>query len=129
MHNDSVVNSVFQYWQTVMNKPRAKMDAKRAKAIMGRLKDGYTQQDLQDAILGCSLSRFHRGENDRRRAYQDIELICRDANHVDSFLDILESEQRKSAHVQRYREGASQPKQINEMALGQLRAIVGGRPA
>ena len=120
-------DEVFAYWQQVMNKPRSKMDAKRLKAIRGRLKDGYTVQDLKDAILGCSLSRFHRGENDRRRAYQDIELICRDANHVDQFLDILEQEQRKSAHVQRYRDNHDAPRVVNTDALRQLKSIVGGR--
>lgn len=80
------VRSVFTYWQQVMNHPRAQLDAKRQKAIKGRLKDGYSVQDLCLAIDGCSRSAYHMGQNEGGTVFDDIELICRDGPKVDSFI-------------------------------------------
>lgn len=87
---DSPEDEVFEYWKTVMNKPRARMDDMRRKAIRARIRDGYTVADLQDAVSGCRLSRFHMGENDQRKQYADIALICRDASHTDQFIENYE---------------------------------------
>lgn len=79
---------VFEYWQQELNHPRAKLDAKRDKAIKARLKDGYTVSDLKAAIDGIQKSAHHMGENDRNALYDDIELICRDGPHVDKFIKL-----------------------------------------
>lgn len=73
-----------------MGNPRARLDVKRAKAIRLMLAAGYSREDLELAIFGCSISPFHRGQNDRGQKYQDIALICRDAEHVDKFIAIAE---------------------------------------
>ena len=77
---------VFNHWQQAMNHPRAKLDDKRRKKIAARLKDGYTVDDLKAAVDGCKKSPHHMGQNDTRTVYDDIELICRDASHVDKFI-------------------------------------------
>jgi hypothetical protein len=74
-----------------MDKPTAKLDAKRTKAIAGRLKDGYTVSDLCHAIDGCKASAWHMGKNDRNRAFNDVELICRDSARVDAFRERMET--------------------------------------
>lgn len=81
---------IFQHWQHVFNKPRARLDEARRKIIKVRLADGYTPQDLQDAISGCYLSEFHQGDNDRGRKFNDLGLILRDAAHVDNFIELYE---------------------------------------
>lgn len=88
--------TVFSHWQTIFNKPRAKMDEARRKAIRGRLRDGYSAEDLCDAISGCRLSDWHMGQNDRRQQYTDIALICRDAAHVDQFIELYERKKAKA---------------------------------
>lgn len=85
-----VIEAVFERWKTTMGHSRAKLDQKRAKAIRAMLVAGYTQEDLELAIFGCSISPFHRGQNDRGQKYQDIGLICRDAEHIDKFIAIAE---------------------------------------
>ena len=80
------VRQVFAYWQQVMAKPEAKLDAKRRAAIAARLTDGYTPTELQRAVDGCRASAWHQGHNDRGRAFDDIALICRDAAHVEKRL-------------------------------------------
>lgn len=72
------------------------MDDARRKAIRGRLRDGYSVEDLCDAISGCRLSDFHMGQNDRRQSYCDISLICRDAQHVDQFIELYERKKAKA---------------------------------
>lgn len=79
---------VFDYWRQVMGHPRAKLDDKRKRKIRARLKDGYTIEDLKAAIDGCKRSPHHMGQNDRGTVYDDIELICRDAPHVDRFINL-----------------------------------------
>ena len=76
-----------------MNKPRAIFDDKRRRAIMARLKEGFTEEELRRAILGCSKSRFHMGENDGGKVYNDITLICRNASKVEQFIEILGEKQ------------------------------------
>lgn len=77
---------VFDYWKRVMGRSRAVLDEKRARAIKDRLKQ-YSVETLCLAIDGCRISPFHRGANDRGKIYDDIELICRDAKHVEQFLE------------------------------------------
>lgn len=80
------VGEVFTYWQDKLNHPRAKLDDKRKKKITALFKIGYTAEDLKTAIDGCKSSPFHQGQNNRSEVYDDIELICRDASHVDKFI-------------------------------------------
>jgi len=81
---------VFDYWRETMNHPKAKLDDKRRRKITARLKDGYNVSDLMRAIDGCKRSPHHMGDNDRATVYDDIELICRDAPHVDKFIKLAD---------------------------------------
>lgn len=80
------VRAVFEYWQQVMNHPQAILDHKRSRAIAGRLKEGHSVDKLKLAIDGCKASAWHQGQNDRHQVFDDIELICRDANRVEAFV-------------------------------------------
>ena len=48
----------------------------------------YTVEQLKEAIDGCLLSPWHRGQNPNGVVYEDLELICRDATKVDQFIEI-----------------------------------------
>lgn len=80
------VRAVFQYWQQVMDHQGAILDNKRSKAIAARLKEGHSVERLKQAIDGCKASAWHQGKNNRQTVYDDIELICRDAKHVEEFI-------------------------------------------
>jgi hypothetical protein len=84
---DTVIE-VFSYWQKKMGHPNSKLDAKRRKAILARLNDGYTVSDLCKAVDGCHYDPFSQGANDRNTVYDDIELICRTGIKVDHFVAI-----------------------------------------
>ena len=88
---------VFDEWALIMNHPKAIMDAKRKRAIDARLKDGYTIDQLKQAILGCKHSEFHQGANDRHQVYDDIESISRTASNVDKFIQMGTKSNKLSA--------------------------------
>jgi hypothetical protein len=84
--NKTLVYEVFDYWRKVMEKPKSNLTRERRKAIEGRLRDGYTVEQIKGAIDGCSRSAFHMGENDQGRRYDDLELICRSGSKLEGFL-------------------------------------------
>lgn len=80
------VQEVFQHWKTVLDHPRAILDAKRQKLIADRIEQGFSVDDLKAAIDGCRASPYHMGQNDHKTIYDSLELICRDASHVEQFI-------------------------------------------
>lgn len=77
------------------------MDDKRQNLISSRLRDGYTEDDLKLAIFGCTVSKWHQGQNDRNLIYDSIELIFRSADKIDKFMDLgqLELDKREALAV------------------------------
>lgn len=90
------VKEVFEFWKEALNHPRAVLDVTRVKKIKDRLKEGYSAEDLKQAVRGLTLSPHEMGQNDRNTVYDDISLICRDAPHVERYMaraeQIAESE-------------------------------------
>lgn len=119
--NSGEIEAVFEHWKEVMSSPRSRLDIKRRDAIKGRLIDGYTLADLCDAINGCRASRFHMGDNDRRRVFNDIGLICRDAEHVDRFIEEWEAVKRKAESVEQKRADAG--KSVGDMSPEERQAM------
>jgi hypothetical protein len=70
-----------------MNSPGSKLDDKRRKAIVNALKL-YEPRQVCEAILGCSRSVWHMGQNDRHRKFNGLDLILRDAEHIDMFVEL-----------------------------------------
>lgn len=77
---------VFDYWRTELKRPGSKLDAKRLRVIRAQLEAGRTVADLKRAIDGCALSAWHNGRNPDGKRYTDLELILRDAKHVEEFM-------------------------------------------
>ena len=85
---------VFDYWvQELKASARRKpvLDEKRLATIGAAIFDFGVEQCKQ-AIDGCKLSPFHMGRNKANKKYDDIELILRDAQHIERFLEILDSQ-------------------------------------
>jgi len=101
------VERVFERWKMTMGHTRARLDPKRAKAIRAMLAIGYTVEDLELAIFGCSISPFHQGQNERGQKYHDVALICRDAEHVDKFISLAERAVNKA--LQKAQERPAEP--------------------
>lgn len=77
---------VFDHWRREMGHERAQFDDKRRRLVNTALKLGYSADDLVKAISGYKNSPHHMGQNDRGARYDSLELILRDAGHIDQGL-------------------------------------------
>ena len=93
--SSTVVHAVFSYWQEALNHPQARLTPEREKAIRARLKEGYTFDQITQAIDGCRASPFHRGQNERSQAYDDLTLICRNGSKLESFINVAATPKKK----------------------------------
>jgi hypothetical protein len=103
------VDVIFDYWRKVMNSPRSVLDDKRRKLIVNALKL-YSPADVCKAIRGCSKSPHNMGDNPSKRQYNGLNLILRDAEHIDTYIKldagtaraITESAESKSGRGKAY---------------------------
>jgi len=77
--------------------PRSKPSDKVRKKVGARLKENWTVADIKRAIDGCHKSGFHCGDNKHGRKYQTLDLIVRDSDKVQQFIEIYEDESKSSA--------------------------------
>lgn len=66
--------------------PRSKPGTKERKLISSRLKEGYSVEDLIDAIDGMHLTPHNLGENDRNTPYLGLNVAMRDSDQVARFI-------------------------------------------
>lgn len=80
---------IFQYWCDVMKKPSAKPTAKRIDLVKKRLKEGYSVNQIKEAIYGCSITPHNNGTDPKGNGqkYDDLELICRRGEFVERFIE------------------------------------------
>lgn len=93
---------IFSYWCQIMDKSlnQCKLTPKRDKAIKARLKD-YSFDDIKKAIFNCSKSSFHMGQNENGTYYNDVELICRTGEKLETFRDMTDVSNQVSIGTQR----------------------------
>ena len=65
---------------------RVVLSRERAELIADRLADGWTADDLVEAVRGYGKSAWHFGANDRGARFTSIELWLRDSAHVEQGL-------------------------------------------
>lgn len=76
------VQRIFDHWRETHEHPKAALTEKRRKVIRKALA-GYSEALLCQAITGYRNSPHHMGDNDRGTVYDSIELMLRDAEHID----------------------------------------------
>ena len=85
------VRAVFDYWRGRCNHHGAILDNKRAALISKQLEAGRSLEELKLAIDGAAADPFSQGANDRGRKFDDISLICRDASHIEQFIEMAQA--------------------------------------
>ena len=86
------VEAVFDAWREATGKTgRTKLDPKRRRRIVAALKD-YPTDDVLDAVRGWRRSPFHCGDNTDGRKYNELDLLLRDAQHIEQFRDLERGE-------------------------------------
>jgi len=103
-NGSSDIKEVFEYWKDVCKHPGAQLDKKRANAIGRQLiRAGRSVEDLKLASLGASLDPWAQNNHQ-----DDIELICRDAAHVERFMETARRAKRERQSLSTGNEGAEQ---------------------
>ena len=110
---------IFEYWQKIMDSPKSVLDDKRKRLIIKALK-GYSPADICKAIRGCSKTPHNMGQNDRNTKFNGLDLILRDADHIDRFI-------RNDAGQARASAGNESIEQTNERVMREL--LGAGAPA
>lgn len=109
------VREVFDHYRTYHAKshPKPSSTSKEWRAIIGRLSEGYSVQDLREAIDGCHKTPWNCGENPGGKIYQSLLLIVRDSSQVSRFMEfaragpapvLSEKTQRTGRAAQQYLE-------------------------
>jgi hypothetical protein len=80
------VTRLFEHWKKMTHHEHAKLDFKRERVIKAALKQGYSIEDLCQAVEGCCKTPFNMGHNDQGQRYDGLQLILRDAEHIDRFI-------------------------------------------
>ena len=76
------VLSVFDFWKTTYKKTdRTILKGGRETKIKARLNEGYSVDEIKQAITNISFSQHHA-----EGGHTDIELICRDQSHLDKYI-------------------------------------------
>jgi hypothetical protein len=85
------VKVVFECWQAEHGKQRSKLDGKRTTRIRARLAEGFTVDQLCQAIRGAKKDPFLMGRDPRAgRVFDGIETILRDAAQVERLIALEE---------------------------------------
>lgn len=85
------VEEVFAHWRKATGKTdRTVLDGPRRRLIAKALK-AYPLADLRRSIDGYAASPWHQGQNDRGRSYDGLDLILRDAEHIEKGWELLEA--------------------------------------
>lgn len=79
----TIIRDLFAYWQDRCRHPNAKMTRERTAKVGARLREGYTPEQIRDAIDGAQRGAF---VNDDGKRFDDLELICRSGSKLESFI-------------------------------------------
>lgn len=91
------VQRVFDAWIASTGRTgQTQLSPKRRRLITAALK-GYPLDDVLDAVKGWRQSAHHRGENQQRTVYNDLELLLRDAEHIERFRDLQRGARQPTA--------------------------------
>lgn len=90
---------IFDAWaESTQRTTRTVFDSKR-RAVINKALKTFPTADLLDAVQGWQHSPHHRGENPAGTVYNDLELLLRDAQHIEKFRDLQRGIGRSTGRV------------------------------
>ena len=100
--SEETIAELFEFWKETFNKRASTLlDDARRKKISVALRN-YSMDTCKAAIIGCSLSSWHSGQNPNNKKYHDLSLIFRNAEKVEYFLDIHEKETKGEQEMEEW---------------------------
>jgi hypothetical protein len=96
------VERVFEHWVVMLqhSRTRVALGPTRRRAVEKAL-ELYDVETLLMAIEGCASSRWHGGDNDRGRAYNDLTFIVHNEERIERFAAMGEALRLRDAAAQR----------------------------
>jgi hypothetical protein len=84
-----VAQDLFDLWiaETGRNPNQNRLTKSRRRMVNGRVNDGYTVEQLQQAIRGIAASPYHRGENPQGTRYDTFDFIMRSGENVEKGIE------------------------------------------
>ena len=77
---------VFAHWKRACNHPRSLLGEKRREAILSRLKEGYTVEQLCKAVDGLAYDPNQKPrKNGSMERYDDLEIAMRSDQNVERY--------------------------------------------
>lgn len=86
------IHDLFNFWKATFNKRASTVLDDRRKDKLATALRHYGMDTCKQAILGCSMSDFHMGNNNRNKVYNDLTLIFRNADKVEAFVEVYEQQ-------------------------------------
>lgn len=83
------IERLFEFWRTTLGKKALLSDERRAILAWAIL--NYGMETCEMAVKGCSMSDWHMGRNPNNVRYDSVELIFRNAEKVEWFVEKCES--------------------------------------
>lgn len=80
-------NEIFDFWQLRLNKVNVKFSKARRAKVFARLSEGYSVEDIKQAILGCTGSPRHQGEHECGQKLDDLSMICANRIQLERFIE------------------------------------------
>ena len=82
LDDPGTINELFAYWQQRCGHGHAMLTPERRSKLVARLKQGYTPEQIRQAIDGAAAAPFI---NPQGKKFDDIELICRTGAKLEDF--------------------------------------------
>jgi len=104
-NNDIIVNNIFDFYEQTMETEIKRTDG-RKKKVIARLKS-FSIDDIKTAIQNVKANAFMMGENDDGRKYNQIELICRSDEKLETYWKMVPKDKPGEGRKIRFVEGVS----------------------
>lgn len=87
--NEKECKEVFEYYCQTFEGfyKRLTLTDKRKAHINARLKEGFTIEQIKQAIVNIRTSSYHCGENDKGMFYATLEFICRSPENLEKWIN------------------------------------------
>ena len=94
--------TVFEAWKQDTGHTQAKLDNKRLARIKARLKDGFTVEQLIQAIKNRRFDSWLMGTDSKsHKVYDGIETLLRDTAQVEKLLDLYQARPKQETTVKK----------------------------
>ena len=95
----TVMEDVWAHYLTTFSAGRKPLLSAERQQLITMAVNEYGAADVKQAITGCSLSDWHMGRNPGGKKYTSIELILRDSEHIERFLQLTVAEDNKGGFL------------------------------